>query len=489
MKGGSSQYRDIPLKMVGGNKFGRVSQISPEQTFNMIVSDDALVPFAGYRRVDEVSTEGTGRGIYASASLNKMYAVINNRIYEYDSEGDKTIVGSLETYTGDVFIDQNNADEIVFSDDLNIYVYDGRTGVFTTLTPTDLGFRPGYLTFQNGYIISPDLDSNLWYLSQLNQATIWPGTAQFVGSIATKAGKARAAKRVPSRGNLLFVFGENVGEYWQDSPTLAAAGDFPYQRNQTSNIDFGLINPATLDSNDHTTCWVAKNEKSGPAIMYSGGSIVEKISTDGIDYRLSQLEHPESCYGYMLRLNGHVFYIVTWNLDNVTYMYDFNTKLFFTLTDEKMNAFIPKRVAFFQNRYFFVSINDGNVYELGAQFSTYDYGDDNVHDIPWIRVCPTFRLSDQSRFKTGYAGFPMQQGSFNNNVGDTDNVPRIDLSVSKDNGTSFGNYYGKELLPQGKRANRLMWYGLGYSNNITPQFRFNGFQDFIFKDGVMGVSQ
>ena len=38
----------IPLDLVGGNKFGRYKKVSVEQTFNMMVSDDALVDYAGY---------------------------------------------------------------------------------------------------------------------------------------------------------------------------------------------------------------------------------------------------------------------------------------------------------------------------------------------------------------------------------------------------------------------------------------------------------
>ena len=480
-KPGGLQYKDIPLKMVGSTKFGRFPKMSTEQTYNMMISDQWLVPFGGYSVQDTVSNTGEGRGILSSSKLSKMFTVIDNDVYSYDTSLSRAYLGAMTSYSGDVFLSEDNGGHVVFSDQQNLYSFDTNTNSFTNAA---IGFSPGYITFQNDRFITPELGTNRFRLSTPN-GVVFPNDTQFVSSLRTKSDVCVACVRFPGKGNLLLVFGKTVTELWQD----VGAQLFPYQRNQSVNIDYGCINPATIAANENIVVWVAQNEQSGPAIMYTTGSDFRRISTDGIDYLLASLQFPANCYGFMLRLDGHLFYFVTWPQDNLSYAYDFNTKSFFTMTDENMQAYIAKRVAFFDEDYYFVSIRDGNLYQLSGNKFTYDYGDLGVHEIPFIRIPPSIQMDDQSIFITGYMGFTMEQGQFNYTTGQTNNIPRVDACLSKDGGVNFGSNVAKVCRPEGQRQNRLMWRNLGYSNNLTPQFRFHGFNRFVASDGILGIYQ
>jgi len=485
MNPGSPKYTDIPINIAGSTKFGRYPWMSSEETFNMIVSDGDLCPFAGFKRVSVVSPQGTGRGIYTSNKLNKMFAVIDNGIYVYNTGLTKSLVGNTATFIGDVFISENNnttnGGEVAFSDSVNLYIYRNNTNDVVTLTNAALGFTPGYLTYQNGRFISPDIASNQWRLSDPNQSTStanWPSNAQHVGLIQTKPDRSVACIRFPGRGNLLLVFGETVAEHWYDvgSPL------FPYQRSQSTNLDYGCLNPATIAESENIVCWLAVNEKAGPTIMYSTGGDINHLSTDGIDFKLATLTDPANSYGFMFKQDGHLFYVITFVTDEITYAYDFNAKAFYTLTDEKGAYFPAKRVAFFNDQYYFVSINDGNLYQLGTQFTNYDYGDGDVYDIPRIRILPEIKQPDQSYFVAGYVGFKTESGV-------TNQTQRIDLSVSKDSGINYSSVFSKTLPGLGQRRNRLMWWNLGIANTLTLQFRFYGLQRFLATDGICGVYQ
>jgi hypothetical protein len=484
-KPGAPRYKDMPLNIVGSNKFSRYPKMSSEETFNMIISDGWLVPFGGYRLKDFINPGGQGRGVYSSAKLRRLFCVIDNNIWSYDLSFSRSFIGIMTTFVGDVFIAENNAGQVVFSDNQSLYVFSSQTNTFDVLTTTDLGFRPGYITFQDGRLISPALDTNFWRLSEVNNALSWPNDAQHVGSVATKAGNAIACVRFPGKGNLLLVFGQLVGEQWTDLGLAL----FPYQKSQSTNIDYGCANPATIAENEKIVCWVSVNEKSGPAIMYTNGVEVERISTDGIDFKLAALTQPSNCYGFMVRLDGHLCYIVSWPADNISYLYDFNTNAFFTLCDESMNVFIATRIAFFNNQYYFVSLRDGNLYQLSGSFSTYDYGDGNIHEIPFIRIPANIALPDQSGFNAGYAGFTIESGQFPYDQPATNNVPRIDCCLSKDGGVTYGSNVQRIMRPQGIGKNRLMWRNFGYSNDLTFQFRFHGYGRFIASDGIVGIYQ
>lgn len=535
MKPGSAKYKDIPLIIAGSTNFGRYGKMSSEQTFNFILSEASdqawLIPFAGYKMINEINPGGVGRGIYSSAKQQKMFVVVDNQVYMYDTSLNRLNIGTLQSYSGDVFISENNAGQILFSDGPaspgsptpHLYIYDTALAPnFQTsgITPGfTIDFYPGYITFQNGRFVSPSaqiaqpLNNFQWRLSDPNNGRSWPNDSQHVGQLQTKPDKTVATIRFPGRGNLLLVFGATVAEQWQD----AGAQLFPYQRSQSNNIDYGCLNPATIAESENIVVWVSANEKSGPVISYTNGGEIKHISTDGINYKLANLANPTNCYGFIFKQDGHLIYVATWPTDNLSYCYDFNTDKFFTLTDENMNAFIAKRVSFFNNQYYFVSLRDGNLYQLNSSFYTYDYGNDNVFEIPRIRICNSIALPDQSRFIAGYAGFTIEQGQFdypdrdtrfilgtedtneistqNHNVligggqDFTSRVPTIDMSLSKDGGYNFGSVASIIMKPLGRRANKIMWWRLGASNDLVHQFRFNGFGRFIAANGICGVYQ
>ncbi|MDD5212361.1 MAG: hypothetical protein PHV62_08085 [Sulfuricurvum sp.] len=535
MKGRSQTFTQLPLDIVGSTKFGRYPKVSVEQTYNMIISDNFLVPYAGHQQVAHIIQQASGRAIFTSVSFNHMIAVIANSVYIISTNNSFTRVGTIGTYVGDVFIDENNTHQVAICDQQNIYIYNYLTGAFTTAS---IDFIPGYITYQNGRFIAAAIDTATWRLSDVGNGLSWPNDSFHVGTFQTKPDTVVATQRFPGRGNLLFVMGKTVTELWQD----VGAQLFPYQRNSTVNIDYGCLNPATIAYNDNIIVWLAANEKSGPMIAYSTGGDIQKISTDGIDFKFTQLKNPANSYGFLFRQDGHLLYQLTFPDDNLTYVYDFNTKKFFTLCDENMNAHIAKRVAFFDDKYFFVSFTDGNLYQLGTQFTTYD-----GNEIPRIRVCRNIRLPDTSRFAVNNLTFTIEQGVqqnvfLNNDLltesGDAilteDGEPlevsvsleisvtsglyaedgtvlltedgeeilaeemietaypipqAVHLSVSRDGGESFGNIWSKQLNPRGVFKNRLVYFGLGSANDFIPQFRFWGLGRFVVTDGIVSIYQ
>lgn len=534
MKGRSPTFTQIPLDIVGSTKFGRYPKISVEQTFNMIISDDFLVPFAGHELAIPLLTKAQGRAIYTSNRYNHMIAVIANNVYAIANNLAVARIGQIETFIGDVYIDENNNSQIAISDNHNLYVFNYSTNVFAKVSLT---FTPGYITYQNGRIIAAVIGTSTWQLSAVGDATTWP--SQNVGTLQTKPDLVTAVQRFPGRGNLLCVMGNTVTELWQD----IGSAIFPYQRNSSVNIDYGCLNPATIAFNENIICGLFANEKSGPFIAYFTGGDINKISTDGIDFKLSQLKKPQDSYGFFFRQDGHLIYQISFPTDNLTYIYDFNTKKFFSLCDEHQNIHIAKRIAFFNDEYYFVSFIDGNIYNISTQFTTY-----NGIEIPRVRICRNIRLPDASRFVVNNLTFTIEQGT-QDNVFRTEDlltesgmiimaedgedievssggmtlvtfepleaeddtilltesgqeilisivshieqpVPQsVDLSVSKNGGESFGTIWSKQLNTRGNFRNRLIYWNLGAANDFVPQFRFWGLSRFVATDGIASIYQ
>ncbi len=454
----------------------------------MIISDNFLVPYAGYKKVVSISEVQIGRGIFSSTRFQKMIAVIGSNVYVISSNLSYVHVGTMLTSEGDVFITENNDYQIGLCDKSHIYVYDWSALTFSTLS---LDFQPGYIEYQDSRFIAPNINtaSNTatWRLSDSTDNTSFPNDAQHVGEIQTKADFAVACVRPPGRGNLLLVFGTTVTEVWYD----VGASLFPYQRSSSVNLDYGCANPATIASLENIVVWLGINEKSGPAILYTTGGDITQISTDGINFRLAHLDNPTNSYGFFFKQDGHLLYQLTFPdpQDNFSIVYDFTTQKFFELSDEDGNSHIAKRVVFFNNKYYFISFIDGDIYELSSLYTTYDYDTEGIFQIPRARTCKNYRLPDQSTFIINSLSFTTEQGTDPQNILSNEDTyfPRIDLSVSRDGGYSFSSAVEQPMYREGMRKNRLIWWNLGLANDLTPKLQFWSTWRFVVTDGLVNI--
>lgn len=494
MKQNTPIVKEIPLDIVGSSTFGRDTKIQASRTFNMIVADDWLVDYAGYEKTLSIPSDGFGRGIFSSLKSNRLIIVIYNKVYSVNVlntlSGDfyeYTEVGTLNTFFGDVFLDENNANQIAICDKNFIYIYNYETNVFTQATLPD-GFKPGYITFHDTYFIAPNLNGSNWALSDSNNGLSWfwgAGSQPVIGEFQTKPDIATVVIRFPGRQNMIFVMGKTLTELWTD----VGRPVFPYVRNTSINFDFGCINAATVAASEEIVAWVGINENSGLVIMYSTGSDIKQISTDGINYKLSELKYPQNSYAFFVRIAGHLIYHLTFYDDNYSLIYDFTTGMFFDVTDENMNYHIALRVAFYNNSYFFISQKDSCIYRMSPELTSYNYLD-RVLEIPRIRVCSNLRVPNSFRFAINNLTFTMQQGNDPNKLIESDVYnPRISLRLSKDGGYSFTNYITKPIYKLGKRQNRVNFWQLGQANEVVPEIRFWGLGAWKATNGIIGIYQ
>lgn len=524
----TQDIQQAPLKIVGGTHFGRYDKISVEQTWNMIISDSALVPYAGYKNVKTLNPAFTGRGLYASYRSNKMYAVIGTKFYQISTSLTAIEYGTLATSSGDVYMSENNNGEIAITDNQFIYVfnYNASPPTFKSSALGEISWPypanpPGYISFQNGRFIVAAIGSTNWVLSGFNNGTSYTSNAASVGSIQTKPDYIQAAVPMPGAGNNILVFGRNVAELWQD----VGGAKFPYQRASTFDVDYGCINPASIASLNNYIVWIAVNEQSGPVVMYAIGNQIKSISTDGIDFKLGNLSDPSNCTGFLFQQDGHLLYQFTFVTDNLSYAYDFNTNEFFNISDPELNYHIARQVVYFNNTYYFVSLSGGNIYEFDTIYPDAEYYPDDIQEIPRIRITPPFRLPTQRYFIIKSVGFTLEQGQPNIladrsaivTTGDsittedgiiittedgtilttqTGGLPTeiatwvsseasVFLSTSRDGGYTFGTSWEHPMNRTGHRKSRFLWQRIGQANDFTAQFRFVGMIRFVVFDGVI----
>lgn len=461
--------RTVPLDIVGANGFGRYPKISSERTWNMMISDNALVPLPGYTARSVLANSGQARAIYTSPAYDHMIVVVDDMVFAVASDLSQSQVGQLHTSQGRVFISENNAQQIAIVDGLNIYVFNYGNNSFTVVLNATLGFNPTYITFQDGYLICAAGGTNRWRLSGPNDATDWPAGGPNVGLYQTAAGDLVEAVITVDRP--LFVIGQRAAEVWFDTGTQL----FPYQRSNQMSIAYGTLSVDTVASGYSLLVWLGTNENAGPAILVSKGGLPQQISDEGMTYVLDHLTHPEDSFGFLFKMDGHIMYMLTFRTDNLSFVYDFTVNKFFSMSDHNLDHFIAKKVTYFNGKYYFISFEDAKLYELNSQIYNYD-----GKEIPRIRIGKNVRLPNASRFIMSNANITIEQGV------DT-TIQRVELSVSRNGGESWGYTASKDLNSLGNRPNRLNFWQLGAANDAVLQWRFWSQGRFVIIGGELQV--
>lgn len=525
--------QQVPVRIVGSSIFGRHPIISDERTWNMFISDDWMLNFAGYEEAVRMLPEGAeGRGAFHSTRGNFVLLVIDSNVYRVNPDLGYISLGTIGTGTGEVFMDENLSSQVCIVDgSTQAYIYNYDSGV-DSLEPVVFGgtsqtFTPNYVTYQNTYFIFGNglttHSGSQWYIyssgydNSGTPSTAFNLTFVQVLTLQTKPDFAKAVIRIPSHGNNILVMGSTVCELWTN-----VAGLQIYQRNASINIDYGVASVSTIAASDDMVAWLGINEKSSPAIMYMSGGQAQRISTDGIDYQLSLVQHPEDSTAMFYRQDGHVFYILTFfhQLDNFSIMYDFTTQKFFDLTDWDFTYHPARQMVYFDNQIYFVSLKQGSLMRISTNLTSISTSIVNQYEIPRIRKCDTFRLPGSDRFIVNQFSFTIENGveqdvdfafecdgyilgevSGDIMYSEDDEPlliesgscrvyrPRIDVSLSKNGGQTYGNSNIYYMHGTGRYKNQPRFNLLGEANQFTIQMRFWGFGAVVISNGVLEVRQ
>jgi len=527
--------QQVPIQVVGSSTFGRYNKISGRKVYNMFESDGWMVPYCGWKKIVELlSTSGSeviqGRGFFRSIRGNIAVAVINSTVWKLDPNAGALFIGNLATSSGPVFMDENLNAQIGIVDQLALYIFNRDTnGLTRQASVTDGGtvpddLTPNYIRFHNNYFLIGNNNTTAngarWYaFSYLDANNVSVANGGQL-ALETKADFARAIIPLPGRGNNVLVMGTAVTEVQNNAPLVSNDQVLLYQRVSSINIYYGVLSVSTIAWSETFVIWLAVNEKAKPVIMLFDGQGARPISTDGINHQLSALVHPERSIGFIYEEDGHTFYQITFYSpeDNLSLFWDFNLEKFYHTSDNELNYHPARQVVYIGNQNYFISLNNGAIYEMSTMLTTYDenivrpgnsnYDESLNHVIPRQIVCDNFMLPggpDIFRAKRLY--LPMEQGedarfsklkalqSFfspiiteegeniiteqgeqviaeNSNGLNLGYEPGIDFSYSRDGAATWTREVRSILNFSAIRQNITRWIIRDRCNSFTAKFKF-----------------
>lgn len=503
---------EAELNIVGSSKFGRYPKISLEKTFNMYISQNWLVNYPGFKARRDLGG-GEGRGLYHSVRGNLLVAVVDSRVIVIGPTLTFTVVGTIDSFSGEVSIAENLNGQICIVDGAAAYIYNWSvsSGVVKQTLAADL--LPNYVSYHNTFFLIGNNDRTAngaaWYVYQADgvDPTLIVLAQGGTQALQNKPDTAQAVIPIPGGGNHVMVLGQTVGVMFNQ-----VGGLQNYQRVSSSNLNYGVVSVNTIAASDEMICWLSQNENNAPTIMFTTGGEPNRISTDGIDHLLDSLQYPAQSTAFFYRTDGHLFYQITFYnpLDNLSLVYDFTERKFYNLCDQEQNFHPMRQIVYFNNKTYGVSIRDAKLYEIGTMLTEYDYSindNEDVYTIPRIRICKSIRKVNSDRFFIRGLNIWIEQGHDGGWVGINEEYPcdgyyvtedgndlyvtedesayyiwdqgsclpyrpRVDIAMSKNGGQSFTNFVPKYLNVQGQHRNKFTLHQMGLANEVIFQFQF-----------------
>jgi hypothetical protein len=442
----------IPLSLgFSKGRSGSVSQGVNINVYPVTNSDDAKLPLTlterpGLKRFLKPGSDGDVRAMLKIDS--DLYSLVGNKFHK-----NSTDVGTVYSSTGKVWIGRNANYQIMVVAGGKGSVYNWRLGTFGQITDTDF---PGSVSFGflNQYAISVDPGSGRLRNSELNDFTLWDGTA------------FTTAESAPD--NLLSVivdhqevigFGEETVEIYRDTGDSNAV----LQRLEGAIFEVGINAGASPAKVSNVVLWLDNSLQVRVIESYSP----RVVSTDAINYQISKLSRTDDAVGMGFVWHGHAFYVLTFPSANRTFAYDLTSSA-------KSGRDIWHELASFPDvdRWRGSTVyQDGSVVYVGDHTNGWIYTlNDDTHTDNLEHVSRTWTTApvfdgqlrrtmfhDELELEVEMGAGPAED-------------PQVIMQYSDDNGKTWSDELWSSIGRIGDYQNRARWSCLGGSKNRTYRF-------------------
>lgn len=340
--------------------------------------------------------------------------------------------------------------QIVIAAGGSLYNFDTRTSALTLIPDIEAV----QVVFMDGTFFALALTSSI-YASATEDGSSWNPADVFQRE--TVADRMIAMIRV---GTELWTFGSQASTPLYD----AGAADFPLAPNPTVCIQRGITAPWSLAIADGAPIWLGQGIEGGGTVYRASGYTPQPISTDAVEYAISQYATVADAEAIVYQEEGNLFYILNFPSANATWAYDLSEGLWHERGEWNGLDYdhLPIRGSIFaQNVNLVGSRTTGKVYQQSLSLATQT---DGVTGIRWLRRAPHLcqekvrqtytRLEIDAEVGVGLASAVTSSAD-----------PHVGLRWSNDGGQSFGNMHYASLGRVGAYGTRVFWNILGQARD------------------------
>jgi hypothetical protein len=348
------------------------------------------------------------------------------------------------------------------------------------------------VTFLDSYFIVNVIGTKQFWLSASYDGFYWDPL-----QYASKESYTDNLQAVTVDNGQLVLLGAISQEYWQNT----GAYPFPLQRIAGSPTDVGLVAIRSIARCAGELFYLGRSRRGGISVVRVQDYRCVPVSTPDLDYLFNEYDSPEDAIAYSFRFTGHDFYVINFQAQKKTWMYDATSDVWSELASGADSRHYGQRATQFENQIFVSDYRNGNLYTYDALTYT-DNGDYIARELitPHFFASTSFdklhiyRLRLDMEQGTGDATrlMPTQVEVFltaeddsilDTEIGQdlisgyaTENVPmlynpQVMLQVSRDGGFTYANEMWTTFGQAGEYLRRAEWRRLGVSRNYVFKFR------------------
>lgn len=256
----------------------------------------------------------TGRGIWNWRG--NVYSIFGDTVYK---DG-VAVAGTVDTTNGVYRFDQvlGSTPKLVLGNGVKAYRYDSGGGL-VLISDGDFpaAFRKGW-AYLNGTLYVFTATAHVLG-SDINDPSSWNPLNDILAQIEPDQGVA-----LNKQLNFVVALKEWTGEIFHDAGNSTGS---PLARVESAKINWGCVNQDSMREIDGMLLWLGKTKHGTPEVILLDSLKADSVSTKAVERLLGSADFStETVYSWVLKLEGHRFYVLTCKTANLTLALDLDER-------------------------------------------------------------------------------------------------------------------------------------------------------------------
>lgn len=442
----SSNYSDAQLI----NLYGEVEETKQGREIGALYNMPGLTQLAsaGFGPINGMLQLGTGL----------LYIISASELFSITKGGVATDLGALHGTPPFSMIQNGSA-----GSQLAIFGANNKGDLYTTgggIAAISMPFATtGQIvaTYQDGFGLINNPTTTEFFASNSLDLSTWSAL-----SFGSATGDADNVVALAQTIRLLYVFKQLETEVWVN----VGSSPFPFQRLDGTYIEYGCVAPSSIAKVGDVLCWLSQTSQGQGVVMKVLGTQAMRISTSSMENEIQDYSTISDAIGYGYQFNGHEFYVLSFPIANVTWVYDKTTSdllrtpfwfKWLTFNGTSYVRHLSNCFAMYGGMALVGSHLDGKIYKLDPTNLA-----DGTFTRQWTRSWRALPKITQDPTRFSKLTIDMEPGATG-----TTGSPTVSLSWSDDGGHTFSSPITASVGALNNTTQRVYFTRLGSTKRTT----------------------
>jgi hypothetical protein len=263
------------------------------------------------------------------------------------------------------------------------------------------------------------------------------------------------------------VFGNLITEVFYNSGN---ASSFPFVRDNNVVIQLGCASANSVAQDENMLVWLATSGEGAPSIQMTTGGSPKRISTPDVESAIQSYSNPSACCAFLYNISGHTFYLINFEEDGFTWVYDFNMQRWHTQEMINGGNYFACSHSYFNGTHYLGHYDAPTLSEMSEDYTT--NGAENIHclHIPAPLMVPKAPKFELLRFELElFQGLGALTTTLlpNGQYDGFELNPLVYLSLSYDRGATYTRSVAASSGKTGEYGLITSWNGLGVNREFV----------------------